>query len=42
MASHLEIDDVIDPAETRDWLLRVLASARRQVLPPRRGFVDAW
>ena len=29
MASHLEIDDVIDPAETRDWLLRVLASVRR-------------
>lgn len=25
MASHLEIDDVIDPAETRDWLLRQLA-----------------
>ena len=29
MASHLEIDDVIDPAETRDWLIRVLATARR-------------
>jgi acetyl-CoA carboxylase carboxyltransferase component len=27
MASHLEIDDVIDPAETRDWLLRQLAHA---------------
>ena len=27
MASHLEIDDVIDPAETRDWLLRQLAVA---------------
>jgi acetyl-CoA carboxylase carboxyltransferase component len=25
MASHLEIDDVIDPAETRNWLLRQLA-----------------
>ena len=24
MASHLEIDDVIDPAETRDWLIRQL------------------
>ena len=30
VASHLEIDDVIDPAETRAWLLRVLATARRQ------------
>lgn len=27
MASHLEIDDVIDPAETRPWLQRVLHSA---------------
>jgi acetyl-CoA carboxylase carboxyltransferase component len=25
MASHLEIDDVIDPAETRGWLLRQIA-----------------
>ncbi len=42
MASHLEIDDVIDPADTRDWLLRVLAAACAAPLPPRRGFVDAW
>jgi acetyl-CoA carboxylase carboxyltransferase component len=42
MASHLEIDDVIDPAETRDWLIRVLAVARRDPLPPRRPFVDTW
>jgi acetyl-CoA carboxylase carboxyltransferase component len=27
MASHLEIDDVIDPADTRAWLCRVFASA---------------
>jgi len=42
MASHLEIDDVIDPAETRDWLLRGLRSAAGRPLAPRRGFVDAW
>jgi len=42
MASHLEIDDVIDPAETRDWLRRGLASVAGRPLPPRRGFVDAW
>jgi acetyl-CoA carboxylase carboxyltransferase component len=42
VASHLELDDVIDPADTRDWLLRVLASVRREPLPPRRAFVDAW
>jgi acetyl-CoA carboxylase carboxyltransferase component len=41
-ATHLEIDDVIDPAETRDWLIRVLAVARRDPLPPRRPFVDTW
>jgi acetyl-CoA carboxylase carboxyltransferase component len=42
MASHLEIDDVIDPNETRDWLLRVLAVACAAPLPPRRPFIDAW
>ena len=42
MASHLEIDDVIDPAETRGWLLRVLAVARTKPLPARRPFVDTW
>ncbi len=42
MASHLEIDDVIDPAETRAWLLRVLASTDGRALPPRRGFIDPW
>ncbi|HMO46282.1 MAG TPA: carboxyl transferase domain-containing protein [Rubrivivax sp.] len=42
MASHLEIDDVIDPAESRDWLLRGLKSVAGRKLAPRRGFVDAW
>jgi acetyl-CoA carboxylase carboxyltransferase component len=42
MASHLEIDDVIDPAETRDWLRRGLQAVSGRPLPPRRGFVDAW
>jgi acetyl-CoA carboxylase carboxyltransferase component len=41
MASHLEIDDVIDPADTRPWLKRVLAAASGP-LPPRRSFVDTW
>ncbi len=41
MASHLEIDDVIDPADTRPWLKRLLTAAGGP-LPPRRGFVDAW
>ncbi|MEJ0048640.1 MAG: carboxyl transferase domain-containing protein [Rhodospirillales bacterium] len=39
MASYLEIDAVIDPAETRAWIGRALKAA-----PPRAGgrFVDTW
>ena len=44
MASHFEIDDVIDPAESRRWISRALES-----LPPepgaagrRRPCVDTW
>jgi acetyl-CoA carboxylase carboxyltransferase component len=46
MASHLEIDAVIDPAETRDWLLRTLRAAASAgpdadaALRPR--FIDPW
>jgi acetyl-CoA carboxylase carboxyltransferase component len=42
MASFLEVDEVIDPAATRDWLARHLAVACAQPLPPRRGFIDPW
>ncbi len=41
MASFLEIDAVIDPADTRRWLLRGLASVPT-TLPPRRAFIDTW
>jgi acetyl/propionyl-CoA carboxylase alpha subunit len=40
MAAYLEIDDVIDPADTRRWILRGLKSAQ-----PSKGsgrFVDTW
>jgi len=43
MAAYLEIDDVIDPSDTRRWIMRGLRS-----LPPResggkrRTFVDTW
>ncbi len=40
MATTLEIDAVIDPAETRAWLSRGLASAR--VAPLGHRFVDTW
>jgi len=44
MASYLEIDAVIDPADSRAWLLRGLAAVPR---PPRRDgkkrpFIDTW
>src|SRR5699024_7411985 len=45
MASVFEIDDVIDPAETRGRLLAALATAPPQPPPPggrRRTMVDAW
>ncbi|MEG1770767.1 MAG: carboxyl transferase domain-containing protein, partial [Comamonas sp.] len=40
MASTLEIDAVIDPADTRAWLVRGLAGAR--ITPARGRFVDTW
>lgn len=45
MAATLEIDAVIDPAETRDWLLRALAGTAAlrgaaQAVP--RRFIDPW
>ena len=46
MASHLEIDAVIDPADTRRWLLRGLASVPADALgaraPEARRFIDTW
>jgi acetyl-CoA carboxylase carboxyltransferase component len=43
MASTLEIDAVIDPADTRAWLLRGLLSARPQADQASHTFmIDAW
>jgi acetyl-CoA carboxylase carboxyltransferase component len=44
MAAHFEIDAVIDPMETRQWLMRGLKSWAR---PPagagkKRPFIDTW
>jgi acetyl/propionyl-CoA carboxylase alpha subunit/acetyl-CoA carboxylase carboxyltransferase component len=41
VAATLEIDAVIDPAETRQWILQGLRSCRPRHAP-RRRFVDAW
>ncbi|WP_192980453.1 carboxyl transferase domain-containing protein [Pseudomonas sp. EggHat1] len=44
MASYLEIDAVIDPADSRAWLLRGLAAKPRPVRREgrKRPFVDTW
>jgi acetyl/propionyl-CoA carboxylase alpha subunit/acetyl-CoA carboxylase carboxyltransferase component len=41
VATMLEIDAVIDPADTRHWIARGLKTSRPRHEPPRR-FVDAW
>ena len=41
MAAHLEIDAVIDPAATRDWLARGLEGAKIAA-PSGALMVDAW
>jgi acetyl-CoA carboxylase carboxyltransferase component len=42
MAATLEIDAVIDPAETRIWLARALVAAAGRPPRPFEPFVDAW
>ncbi len=42
MATTLEIDAVIDPAQTRQWLVRGLASARPLDAAMANRFVDPW
>ncbi|MFO1328873.1 MAG: carboxyl transferase domain-containing protein [Rubrivivax sp.] len=42
VAAAAEIDAVIDPAETRRWIVQGMDSAALRAHRPRRGFVDAW
>jgi acetyl-CoA carboxylase carboxyltransferase component len=43
MASYLEIDAVIDPADTRNWIIQGLKSApARQPQESSHSFVDPW
>jgi len=42
MAAYLEIDDVIDPADTRRWIMRGLKSLPPEVRAGRRRMVDTW
>ncbi|MDP2021687.1 MAG: carboxyl transferase domain-containing protein, partial [Hydrogenophaga sp.] len=41
MATTLEVDAVIDPADTRHWLAQGLASVRTGTTAPSR-FIDTW
>lgn len=43
MAAYLEIDAVIDPAETRNWLMKGMESATARPKPEgKRNFIDTW
>ncbi len=44
MASYMEIDDVIDPLETRRWIMQGLRSVPASIpgAGRRRPFVDTW
>jgi acetyl-CoA carboxylase carboxyltransferase component len=42
MASALEIDAVIDPAQTRHWLLQALDAADAAPLRPASPAIDGW
>jgi acetyl-CoA carboxylase carboxyltransferase component len=42
MAAYLEIDDVIDPADTRRWIMRGYNAMPPQKAERRRSYVDTW
>lgn len=43
MASHLEIDAVIDPADTRRWIMGGLKSVAAERTPrPSHAYIDPW
>ena len=42
MAAYLEIDAVIDPAETRNWIMQGLVSVPAERQQPSHNYVDAW
>ncbi|MDR0260038.1 MAG: hypothetical protein LBI76_09530, partial [Comamonas sp.] len=42
VAANVEIDAVIDPADTRKWLVSGMHSAAMHATKPRGRFVDTW
>lgn len=41
-AAHVELDAVIDPAETRSWIVRTLELSDLRTRTSRARFVDSW
>ncbi len=41
-ATYFEIDDVIDPADSRRWITMLLTSATNSDAAPGRNFIDTW
>jgi acetyl/propionyl-CoA carboxylase alpha subunit/acetyl-CoA carboxylase carboxyltransferase component len=42
VAEHLELDAVIDPADTRDWVVRGLRASPVPPGPPEGTYLDSW
>ena len=42
MAAYFEIDDVIDPADSRRWVATLFDSPTPPRAGKRRPYVDAW
>jgi acetyl-CoA carboxylase carboxyltransferase component len=42
VASVFEIDDVVDPADTRRWIATALAPSASRPAGKKRPFVDTW
>ena len=42
VATYFEIDDVIDPAESRRLIANTIRAAPRRIRPSRRPLIDPW
>jgi acetyl/propionyl-CoA carboxylase alpha subunit len=41
-SSVFEVDDVIDPADTRTWIMKMLPERTMGARPPRNRYIDTW
>jgi acetyl-CoA carboxylase carboxyltransferase component len=42
MAAYFEIDDVINPADSRRWIATLFDQPPGSTEPKRRPYIDAW